>query len=66
VTSESRKIEPLTVSGSSSQSWRRTGMVRMIATQTATPMNGKCIGQIRELEVDDMLVATAKTSIRRR
>ena len=40
-TSESRKSEPLKVSGSTSQSWRRTFTVRTRATQTATPMNGK-------------------------
>ena len=41
-TSDSRKTEPLMVSGSTSQSWRRTPTVIMMATHTATPMKGKC------------------------
>ncbi len=40
-TSDRRKIEPLTVSGSTSQSGRRTTTESRIATHTATPMKWK-------------------------
>src|SRR5574343_240576 len=63
-TRESRKIEPLMVSGISSQSCRRTGMVRMMAAQTATPMKGKCSASSVNLTFTVMFVPTAKTSIR--
>ncbi len=40
-TSESRKIEPLTASGNTSQSGRRAATEIRIATHTAAPIKGK-------------------------
>src|SRR5436190_20284788 len=41
ITSESRKIVPLSAFGRSDQSGRRIGAVARIATQTAAPITGK-------------------------
>jgi hypothetical protein len=40
-TRESKKMEPFSASGTTSQSGRRTATVKRIATQTAMPMKGK-------------------------
>src|SRR6266496_3535193 len=63
VTSESRKIVPLNVSGSTSQSGRRTGTVTKIDTQTASPMNGKRPATSGYTTFMTTLVTTAATRI---
>ena len=62
-TSESRKSVPLKVSGSTSQSWRRTGTVSSERHPHRRADEGEVIGGGREAHVETTLVTMAKTSI---
>ena len=63
VTSESRKTEPLRVSGMTSQSGRRIGIDSRIAAHTAAPRKGKLSAISGKVVLMKTLVAMANARI---
>src|SRR2546423_15597070 len=62
-TSARRKIEPLNVSGSNSQSGRRSPAESRRAIQTAAPMKGKLSAKCGNFKFNVAVLATARTRI---
>ena len=63
VTSESRKIVPLNVSGITSQSGRRNSAVTRMAAHTASPRSGNASSSAGNLRLAITFAAIAVTSI---